>query len=109
LTGTNFSSLLTEAEKVGGARIPKNLGGPQEYIRRRRWFEAPHGLHQVMRYEALNYVDGSRSILDIYRLVRSECLSAGEWYYGTVTPTDVDALFRAADAAHVVEIVPRRP
>lgn len=107
LTAANSLPLLSDTERAAAARIPKNVGGPEEYIRHRRWFEAPHGLHPVMSFEALNYVDGNRSTLEIYHLVRSECLSAGEWYYGAVTLPDVDALFRAAAGAHVLEIFSR--
>ena len=57
-----------------------------------------------MQFEALNYVDGRRSILDIYRAVRAESLSAGEWYYGTVDLQDIEELFNAAEKAKAIEI-----
>ena len=58
----------------------------------------------MLKFEALNYVDGRRSILDIYHAVRAESLSAGEWYYGTVKLEDVEALFKAAEQEKAVEI-----
>jgi hypothetical protein len=62
-----------------------------------------------MQWEALNYVDGKRSILDIYHAVRAESLSAGEWYYGTVRLEDIEALFKAAEKEKAVEIVTKAP
>jgi hypothetical protein len=58
-----------------------------------------------MQWEALNYVDGQRSILEIYYAVRAESLSVGEWYYGTVKLEDIEALFSAAEKEKAVEIV----
>jgi hypothetical protein len=57
-----------------------------------------------MAWEALNYVDGKRSLLDIYRIVRAESLSADEWYLGSVTPEDIEARFSAAEKGKAVEI-----
>jgi hypothetical protein len=62
-----------------------------------------------MKFEALNYVDGKRSILDIYHAVRAESLSVGEWYYGTVKLDDIDELFKAAEREKAVEIISNTP
>jgi len=57
------------------------------------------GLHAMMRFETYNFADGRRSALEVYRAVAAEALSAGDWYYGTVAPADVqEALERAAKA-----------
>jgi hypothetical protein len=57
------------------------------------------GLHRVMQFEAYNLADGSRSALEVFETVQAEALSAGEWYYGTVTPSAVlDALTRGVAA-----------
>jgi hypothetical protein len=57
------------------------------------------GLHGMMRFEAYNFSDGRRSAYEVYEAVAAEALSAGEWYYGRVTPKDVlDALEKAAAA-----------
>ena len=63
-------------------------------------------MHATLRFEALNYVDGKRSLLDIYRAVRAESLSAGEWYCGKVSLADIDELFQAAQRGKAVEIRP---
>jgi len=57
------------------------------------------GLHAMMRFETLNFADGKRNAHEVYQAVGAEALSAGEWYYGTVTPADVlETLERAARA-----------
>jgi hypothetical protein len=57
------------------------------------------GLHREMQAEVFNFADGKRSALEIYEAVSAEALSAGSWYYGTVTSADVqEALDRAAKA-----------
>jgi hypothetical protein len=56
-------------------------------------------LHAMMRFEALNFADGKRSVWEVYEAVAAEALAAGEWYYGAVSPEDVmETLERAARA-----------
>jgi hypothetical protein len=96
---------MSEQERDLAAKIPHNLGTIGEYLRHNQEIETPKGLHALMKFEALNYVDGKRSILDIYRAVRAESLSAGEWYYGSVKLEDIDELFKRAEKEKAVEIV----
>jgi len=57
------------------------------------------GLHPMMRFEVLNLADGRRSAYDIYETVSAEALSAGAWYYGSVSAADVlETLERAVKA-----------
>ena len=104
LGGTKPLGALSEKERALASRVPKNAGTLGEYLRHNQEIEGPKGLHPLMQFEALNYVDGHRSILDIYRAVRAESLSAGEWYYGTVELQDIEELFNAAEKAKAVEI-----
>ena len=97
----------TDLEKTTGAQVPKNVEPLGDYLRRSAQLNGPETLHPVMQSEALNYVDGHRSVLDIYNAVRAESLSAGEWYYGKVTPADISGLFEAAQKAGAVEITNR--
>jgi hypothetical protein len=46
-------------------------------------------LHPMMRFEVLNLADGRRSAYEVFEVVAAEALSAGEWYYGGVTPAEV--------------------
>jgi hypothetical protein len=59
----------------------------------------------LMSWEAMNYVDGERSILDIQRIVQAEAMSAGEWYYGKVTLENIETLFTNAEKEKAVEII----
>lgn len=96
-------------EKALSAQVPRNAGSLGEYLRHAAEVEGPKGLHPLMKDEALNYVDGRHSILEIYRAVRAESLSAGEWYYGAVTLQDIDALFKAAAKEKAVEVTAKTP
>jgi hypothetical protein len=80
-------------EKTAGAQASKNVEPLGDYLLRSAQVNGPETLHPVMQYEALNYVAGQRSVLDIYNAVRAESLSAGEWCYGKVTPADVAGRF----------------
>src|SRR5437667_9473533 len=104
LGGARSTASLSDKERALAAQVPKNAGALGEYLRRREQIEGHKGLHPLMKFEALNYVDGRRSILDIYHAVRAESLSAGEWHYGTVKLEDVEALFKAAEQEKAVEI-----
>ncbi|MCL4817975.1 MAG: M28 family peptidase [Vicinamibacteria bacterium] len=59
----------------------------------------PSGLHPIVRFEILNLADGRRTALEVYDAVSAQALSAGSWYYGTVTPAQVKAVLEAATAA----------
>jgi hypothetical protein len=107
LGGTMVHPQLEDREKALATQVPKNLGTLGEYLRHNQQIEGPAGLHGLMKFEALNYVDGKRSLLDIYKAVRAESLSAGEWYYGTVKLEDIQELFKAAEKEKVVEITTR--
>jgi len=107
LGGRPSHPALEDREKPLADKIPKNLGTLGEYLRHKEGIDGPKGLHELMKFEALNYVDGKRSILDIYHAVRAESLSAGEWYYGTVKLEDIEELFKAAENEQAIEITTR--
>ncbi len=104
LGGRKGPAAMDERERTLASKVPKNLGTPGEYLRHKEQIEGPKGLHPLMKFEALNYVDGKRSIFEIYHIVRAESLSAGEWYYGTVKLEDIEELFKLAEKQNVVEI-----
>jgi hypothetical protein len=108
LAGHKFAAPApSDLEKTAGAQVPGNVEPLGDYLRYSAQLNGPETLHPVMQYEALNYVDGRRSVLDIYNAVRAESLSAGEWYYGKVTLADVAELFAAAQKAGAVQITNR--
>jgi hypothetical protein len=103
LGGRKSPTPMTDKEKDVSSKVPKVFGSVGEFLRHKENISGPKGLHPLMKFEALNYVDGKRSILDIYRALRAESLSAGEWYYGTVKLEDVEELFKAAEKEKAVE------
>jgi hypothetical protein len=107
--GGSWPPELFNDERGVGVKVPRRVGALGEYFRNAREIEGPKGLHGLMQWEALNYVDGKRSVLDIYRAVRAESLSVGEWYYGTVRLEDIEGLFTAAEKQKAVEITPKTP
>ena len=61
-----------------------------------RKVRGPATLHSLMKFEVLNFSDGTRSAWEVYEAVAAEALSAGAWYYGTVRPADVRAVLDSA-------------
>lgn len=90
------SGSLSPAEKELASRVFVNAGTLDEYFVRRGWNVAFPGLHPIVAKECYCFVDGKRTGLDIFRAVQAETLSAGEFYYGTVTPEAVLALLDEA-------------
>jgi hypothetical protein len=99
LTGKNPPNPeLTRDEKAMADRVPGRAPGSafEEGILK---VKRVGSLHPAMQAEVFNFVDGRRSALDIYDAVSAEALSGGAWYYGTVSPADVEeALDQAAKA-----------
>lgn len=99
LTGKNPPNPdLSRDERTMAGEIfaPATTGDLDEALQRVARVE---GLHPAMMAEVLNFVDGKRSALDVYDAVSGEALSAGAWYYGTVSAGDVrEALDRGAKA-----------
>ena len=56
-----------------------------------------------MAFEVLNYIDGRRNGLDIYRLVAAEAREGGDYYYGTVSPEGVLAYLKNAMSSAMVK------
>lgn len=68
------------------SRIPSRTASIADYRKKEHDLKRPKGLHSLMAFEALNFIDGKRSVWDIYAACRAESLAGGEWYYGKVTP-----------------------
>ena len=95
--------VAAENSPAGSGRIPRNLGSVREYLQHRPQARGQGVLHPIMTFEVLNYVDGKRSIFEIYHAVRAESQSAGEWYYGEVRFEDVAGLLDAGAKAGLIE------
>jgi hypothetical protein len=76
---------LSPKERELAQRVPMLAAGPAEFLERRNRVRPVEGLHPLMAFEVLNFIDGSRSVLDIYNAVDAEARRAGAHYYGTVT------------------------
>jgi hypothetical protein len=90
---------LTAREHALAARVPAYVDSVKAFLAGRARLRRPPSLHPLMAYEALNFVDGTRSYLDIYRAVLAEADAAGEWYYGAVTLEDVASYLDSAERA----------
>ena len=92
---------LSDAEKAMASQIPEISASVRDFLEKRG--DVPSfSLHALMKWEAMNFVNGRRSVLDIYRAVRAEALSAGEWYYGTVSAKQIADLMDASVKAGIM-------
>jgi hypothetical protein len=82
---------LTPEEAEAAKKIPVNIDDLGAYFSKRPHGHNDGGLHHLMVAEVYNFVDGERTYYDIYRAVHAEAMTAGEWYYGTVSLEDVVA------------------
>lgn len=83
-------------------RVPKKAGTVGEYILASMKIEGVSNLHPLMQFEILNFVDGKRSVLEIFDAVHAESLSVGAFYYGTVTLDAVESYLRNAQTAKAI-------
>jgi hypothetical protein len=99
LTGTAApgpADTAEEREMAGRVYVPTpDIGAFDDAMGKVKPVE---GLHAMMRFEVYNFAAGRRSAWEVYEAVAAEALSAGEWYYGRVTPQDVQAALDAAAA-----------
>ena len=93
---------LTEAERVMSNLVPTIQGDADDFLSERRNIKRVSGLHGVMAFEVISFIDGQRTALDIFRAVRAEARRAGSHYYGVVKADDVyKYLKNAADTGLV--------
>jgi hypothetical protein len=100
MTGKNPPNIeLSKDEKAMAQKVFTPVSDPGTWTDAIRKAKGVDGIHPMMRFEIYNFADGRRSAWEIYESVAAEALSAGEWYYGTVKPSDVLTLLeRAAEA-----------
>lgn len=107
LTGTPPPPLsLTESEKQLAKKIPVVTTPPKEFYAAKLRITPVPGLHTWMAYEILLFVDGQNSFLDIMNAVEAEALSAGDFYYGQVTPEMVRQYLDNAVSAGAIRLKP---
>jgi Zn-dependent M28 family amino/carboxypeptidase len=100
MTGQNLPNVdLSPDERAMAEKVYVPLADPAAFEDALDELPRAHrGLHAMMRFEVYNFADGRRSAWEVYEAVAAEALSAGEWYYGRVTPQDVQAALDAAAA-----------
>ncbi len=104
LTGPIAAASPSAAELDAEARVPSFVDNLAAFLARRKQLERPPALHGLMAYEILNFVDGTRTIADVYRAVAAEADLAGDWYYGQVALKDVVAYIDSAAKAGIVTV-----
>ena len=93
----------TPQEKQLNQRIPRKVGTIGEYLKSSGHTKPVPGLHPFMQEEVLNFVDGQRSILDIFLAVSAQAQSAGSFYYGETSLTKVEQYLTNAEEADAIE------
>ncbi len=99
----------TQAPAPGAApdaRVPTFVDDVAGFMDRRKALKRPTTLHPLMAYETLNFVDGTRTVSEIFRAVAAEADSAGDWYYGQVTRDDISSYLDSAATAGIVTMQP---
>jgi hypothetical protein len=87
---------LTAEEKSLAAKVPKNNPNLRDYFAKRDSVRVGDvRLNPHIHSEVWNFIDGRRSVLDIYHAVFAETMVYGQWYYGTVSLADVKKLVEA--------------
>jgi Peptidase family M28 len=88
------------------ARVPVFVDDVAGFMDRRKALKRPTTLHPLMAYEALNFVDGARTVSEIFRAVAAEADLAGDWYYGQVTRDDISSYIESAASAGILTMNP---
>lgn len=101
--GSKKPSLQVSAkEEELKKKVPLNVADVDAYFEKRGKVGNVPGIHPEMRFEVFNFVDGKNSYLDIYDAVSAEAMSAGEFYYGTVSIEKVEELLNKAVEAGAI-------
>jgi len=94
----------TQKEKELQNIRPELIAGPKEFLEQRGKIKSVQGLHNLMAFEILNFIDGQRTGVEIYQAVSAEALQAGEYYYGKVTPEMVAEYLKNLSDAGLIKI-----
>ena len=104
-TGQKAELALTDEEKQAAKHVPSWKATLLDVVTEKVKFPRETGdLHWHYAYEVDNLIDGKRSALDIYRIVRAASLSAGEWYYGKVELSEVNRMLESLDKAGAISL-----
>ena len=99
------SRRLTSEEAAANTLVPRFTGTLEEIFRRRRSVKnTDPPLSSPLRFELESLIDGERSALEIYRILRAESLNGGSPLYGPVRLSQVVERLQNLKAAEVVDI-----
>jgi len=87
---------LSAAETSLAAMRPKRVATPREWLDQYDRIDWGSSLNGYIGREVLQAIDGTRTGLDIYRLVAATAREGGDYYYGVVRPEAVLALLQSA-------------
>ena len=73
---------------------PSRSATPREWLAQYDHIDWGSSLNGYIGREVLQAIDGTRTGLDIYRLVAAEAREGGDYYYGIVRPEAVLGLLR---------------
>src|SRR6185369_555548 len=93
---------LSGAETELAALRPTRTATPREWLAQYDRIDWGNSLNGYIGREVLQAIDGTRTGLDIYRLVAAEAREGGEHYYGIVRADAVLALLRNVDQLGLV-------
>jgi hypothetical protein len=94
----------SSAESELALMRPARSATPREWLAQYDRIDWGNSLNGYIGREVLQAIDGTRSGLDIYRLVAAEAREGGEHYYGVVRPEAVVALLKNVAQLNLVKL-----
>ena len=98
---------LGPVETQLAAMRPSRKATPRDWLAQYDRIDWGSSLNGYIGREVLQAIDGTRTGLDIYRLVSAEAREGGDYYYGVVRPEAVLALLKNVEQLGLISVVPR--
>ena len=98
---------LGPVETQLAAMRPSRKATPRDWLAQYDRIDWGSSLNGYIGREVLQAIDGTRTGLDIYRLVSAEAREGGDYYYGVVRPEAVLALLKNVEQLGLTSVVPR--
>jgi hypothetical protein len=99
---------LSAAETQLAAMVPTRTSTPREWLAKYDDIDWGTSLNGYIGREVLQAIDGTRSGLDIFRLVAAEAREGGAYYYGVVRPEAVLALLKNVEQLGLISVIPSK-
>jgi aminopeptidase YwaD len=101
-TAPPSAAAQSSVERELASLKPVIVGGPAEFLSGRGQIGSASGVGGLMAHELLNFIDGRRTGLDIYRHLAAEAREGGAHYFGVVTPEGVLEYLKKAETARMI-------